>query len=315
MKKKNNKKIKSYSTSLSILLIISLLLYLKLYVFADDIKSTSTYLPNSVTNSIWYEYGTLNKLEFNSSNFEYSDKDNDLSKCSKYYYNEETNIINFDCRNFSIKLISVSDYKMILVINNKDVVTYYSSLELTKYLMNNNISNISDSDIKNIMKDNDFKISKVENSNVYKNIQLSKLSAINELSIDEYISLKNSNKNAMVFLINPNMSIDSYDLIPIFISWKDMFKDYDFYYVNGLNLDVNDSYILNRDKVLKEYLVGLYNSNILIFNSGDYKRISIDIIDKDEDSIFDCNNLCNDVNLKIYDNENVYEDIYDVLDK
>ena len=90
-------------------------------------------------------------------------------------------------------------------------------------------------------------------SDIYKNIQLSKLSSINELSIDSYISLKNSNKKAMVFLINPNMSIDSYDLIPVFMSWKNVYKDYEFYYVNGLNLSINDSYILNKDKVLKEY--------------------------------------------------------------
>lgn len=315
MKKENNKKINSYSKGLFLLLIVSLLLYLKLYVFADDLKSSSVDLPHSVTNNIWYEYGTLNKLEFNSSNFEYSDKDLDLSKCNKYYYNKNTNMINFNCKNYSMKLVSVSDYKMILVINNKDVVTYYSSLELTKYLMDNNITNISDSDIKSIIEDNDFEISKIDNSDIYKNIQLSKLSSINELSIDSYISLKNSNKKAMVFLINPNMSIDSYDLIPIFMSWKNVYKDYEFYYVNGLNLSINDSYILNKDKVLKEYLVGLYDSNILIFDSGEYKRISVNIVNKDDNHIFDCSNLCSDIDLKIYDNETIYDDLDDVLSK
>ena len=78
LKKENNKKINSYSKGLFLLLIVSLLLYLKLYVFADDLKSSSVDLPHSVTNNIWYEYGTLNKLEFNSSNFEYSDKVNEI---------------------------------------------------------------------------------------------------------------------------------------------------------------------------------------------------------------------------------------------
>lgn len=315
MKKDSNIKINSYSRGLFLLLIFSLLLYLKLYVFADDLKSANVDLPNKVTNKVWYEYGTLNELEFNSSNFEYSDIEEEFSKCNKYYYNDKTNVINFNCKNYSMKLVSVSDYKMILVINNKEVVTYYSSLELTKYLMDNNITNISESDIKTIIEENDFKISKINNSAVYKNVQLSKLSSIDELSIDSYISLKNSKKKAIVFLINPNMSIESYDLIPIFMSWKDKYKDYEFYYVNGLNLGINDSYILNKDKVLKDYLVGLYDSNILIFDSGEYKRISVSIVNKEDNYIFDCKNSCNDIELKIYDNEKVYKDLNEVLSK
>lgn len=315
MKKDSNIKINSYSKGLFLLLIFSLLLYLKLYVFADDLKSANVDLPNKVTNKVWYEYGTLNELEFNSSNFEYSDIEEEFSKCNKYYYNDKTNVINFNCKNYSMKLVSVSDYKMILVINNKEVVTYYSSLELTKYLMDNNITNISESDIKTIIEENDFKISKINNSAVYKNVQLSKLSSIDELSIDSYISLKNSKKKAIVFLINPNMSIESYDLIPIFMSWKDKYKDYEFYYVNGLNLGINDSYILNKDKVLKDYLVGLYDSNILIFDSGEYKRISVSIVNKEDNYIFDCKNSCNDIELKIYDNEKVYKDLNEVLSK
>ena len=72
---------------------------------------------------------------------------------------------------------------------------------------------------------------------------------------------------------------------------------------------------MNKDKVLKEYLVGLYDSNILIFDSGEYKRISVNIVNKDDNHIFDCSNLCSDIDLKIYDNETIYDDLDEVLSK
>ncbi|MBQ7105206.1 MAG: hypothetical protein IJN90_05055 [Bacilli bacterium] len=313
MKKKDNKKINYFRIFLFILLFVSLGLYIKLYVMAEEVKSTSVDLPIEVTDNIWYEYGTLNSIEFSSGKFKYSDKESSLNSCNRYYYNDINKVISLNCKSYTLELVSISKYKLILKINN-DSYIYYSSYDLTKYLMDNNINELSDSDIEEIMKDNDFLISKVNDSEVYKNIQVSKLSVLDELSIDGYLSLRDRKEKALVLLINPNMSMDAYDLIPIFISWKNIYTDYNFYYVNGRNLKVNDSYLLDNDKVLKDYLVGIYDSNILVFDNGDYQRVSVDIIKEDKDEVFNCNNKeCLDYDLNIYDNEQRYENIEDIL--
>lgn len=314
--KKDNKKINYSRIFLFILLFISLGLYIKFYVMAEEVKSTSVDLPIEVTDNIWYEYKSLNSIKFSSGKFEYSADDNPLNACKKYYYNDVNKVISLDCKSYTLELVSVSKYKMILNINNEKYI-YYSSYDLAKYLVDNNIDYISDEDIEDIMKDNDFTISKVNDSDVYKNIQVSKLSSIDELSIDGYLSLKDKKEKAFVLLIDPNMSIDAYDMIPIFISWKNIYTDYNFYYVNGTKLKVNDSYLLDNDKVLKDYLVGIYDSNVLIFENGDYRRVSVDVIKENNDKeVFDCNGeACSEYELNVYDNEQKYDSVEDILGK
>lgn len=320
MKKLDKKKINYFRVFLFLLLGISIILYLKIYILDSNISENVIDLPKEVTDNIWYEYDSLNTIKFSSGHFEYGDEDSVLNSCNKYFYSEKEKIINFDCKDYSMKLVSVSKYKLVLMLNGTNidsvVYTYYSSLDLVNYLIDNNIKNMTDEDIESIMDDNGFSISKVNNSVVYKNAQLSKLSSINELSIDDYISLKYNDSKAIVFLINPNMSVEAYDLIPIFISWKDKYDDYDFYYVDGSNLTVNDSDLLNRDKVLKDYLTGLYENNILIFSNNSYRRINVYVPNQEEsDTVFNCmNEECDKIELIIYDSETVYDNLDDILD-
>lgn len=321
MKKVKKKKYNYFRLFLYILLGISLLLYIKLYILDEKVKNNINDLPDKITNIVWYESNSLDAMQFSSGNFQYYSENNDLNSCSRYYYNSKDKVISFSCKDYSMKLVSVSDYKLIVVLSgdniDTDVYTYYNSLDLVNYLIENDIKNISDENINKIMKDNNFSISKLEYNNFYKNAQLSKLSSIDELSIDQYLSLKNNNSDSIILLINPNMSIDSYDFIPLFVNWKDKYDKYNFYYINGFNLKVNDYDLLEKDKLLKEYLIGLYDNNIIIFENGEFKRISIDVyVDKLDDEVFNClNDSCNDVNLKVYDNERNYKNIDEILNK
>lgn len=314
-----NKKVNFFNICLMILLIVSLTLYYFLFVRETDVDNKFIDLPSNVTNIVWYESNSLETLRFSSGNFEYNGDKFDLSTCKRYYYNEKDKVIEFNCNNYKMKLVSVTDYKLIVVISGKnmkpDVYTYYSSLDLVNYLIDNDIKNISNEDIKEIVEDNDFSISKIEDTDSYKNIQISKLSSINELSIDEYLTFSNTHEKAVVLLINPNMSVDSYDFIPVFLEWNSVFEDYNFYYVNGLDIDVSDEDLLNENEVLKDYLLGSYDCNILILEEDEYKRFSIDINVEESDNIFNCIlDECFDVDIKIYDEDKEYKDIKDLLD-
>lgn len=314
-----NKKVNFFNICLMILLIVSLTLYYFLFVRETDVDNKFIDLPSNVTNIIWYESNSLETLRFSSGSFEYNGDKFDLSTCKRYYYNEKDKVIEFNCNNYKMKLVSVTDYKLIVVISGKnmkpDVYTYYSSLDLVNYLIDNDIKNISNEDIKEIVEDNDFSISKLEDTDSYKNIQISKLSSINELSIDEYLTLSNTHEKAVVLLINPNMSVDSYDFIPVFLEWNSVFEDYNFYYVNGLDIDVSDEDLLDENEVLKDYLLGSYDCNILILEDDEYKRFSIDINVEESDNIFNCIlDECFDVDIKIYDEDKEYKDIKDLLD-
>jgi len=302
---------------LVIILFVSLGLYYFLFIKKDE-KLNYNELPNSVTNVLWYEIDSLETIKFTSGNFEYNGENFKFDLCERYDYDRNNQVINFTCDNYTMKLVSVTDYKLIVVIRGKDikpnVYTYYSSLDLVNYLNDNNIKNISNEDIKEIMEDNDFSISKKENTRVYKNIQISKLSSINELSIDEYLDMKKSKEKSVVFLLNPNMSVDAYDFIPIFIEWKNYNEDYNFYYVNGLDLIVNDMDLLESDSEFKDYLLGMHDSSILIFNDGKYDKYNVSIKLDDNSNIFNCNlEDCFDVNIKIYNEKVKYRDIKEVL--
>lgn len=315
-----NKKISLFNICLIILLIVSLGLYYFLFIRETKIDNKYVDLPNTVTNVIWYESNSLETIKFSSGNFEYDGDKFNLSSCERYYYNEKDKVIKFNCDDYKMKLVSVSDYKLIVVISGNDiksdVYTYYSSLDLVNYLIDNNIKNISNEDIEEIVEDNDFSISKKEDTDSYKNIQISKLSSINELSIDEYLTLEKADEKAVVLLINPNMSVDSYDFIPVFLEWNNEFKDYNFYYVNGLDFMVSDMDLLDENKVLKDYLLGTYDCNILVLKDKEYKRISIDIKVEESNNIFNCTlDECFDVDINLYDDDKEYKDIKEVLDE
>ena len=53
--------------------------------------------------------------------------------------------------------------------------------------------------------------------------------------------------------------------------------------------------------------------NILIFDNGEYKRVSVEIDVEETEMVFNCIDDCSEVELKIYDDENVYESIDDVI--
>lgn len=317
MKKTNKKKgINYFRVFLFFLLLISTSLYVKLYVIADEVTVVDD-LPSSVTNTTWYEYNSLSTLKFSSGTVD-SDDSKFLSTCNRYSYNKNNKIISFNCNGYSMKLVSVTKYKMIVVLSgldiNSTVFIYYNSLELINYLKDNNIDNISDEDIDFIMNEKSFDIEKDPDNIKYKSAQLSKLSSIDELSIDEYYLLKNDINNSIILLINENMSIDSYDLIPIFIDWKNTYTEYDFYYINGSGLSGADYDLLNRDEDLRKYLIGLDDNNILIFNNGNYKRVSVEIdIEKENEVIFNCFDDCSEIELNIFDDENNYSSIDEIL--
>lgn len=314
-----NRKVNFFNICLMILLILSLTLYYFLFVREDKSDNKIVDLPNNVTNIVWYESNSLETIRFSSGNFEYNGDKFDLSTCKRYYYNEKDKVIEFNCDNYKMKLISVTDYKLIVVISGKnmksDVYTYYSSLDLVNYLIDSNIKNISNDDIKEIVEDNDFSISKIEDTDSYKNIQISKLSSINELSIDEYLTLEKMNEKAVVLLISPNMSVDLYDFIPVFLEWNNVFKDYNFYYVNGLEVVVSDEDLLEENEVLKDYLLSSYECNILILEDNEFKRYSVDISVEESNNIFNCIlDDCFNVDIKIYDRDKEYKDIKELLD-
>lgn len=312
-----NKKVDYLKIVLIIMLVCSLTLYYFLFIKKDN-KLSYNDLPNTVTNVVWYESNSLETIKFSTGNFEYSGEDLDLGLCERYDYDEKNHIINFNCDNYKMKLVSVSDYKLIMVISGDNmkpnVYTYYSSLDLVNYLIEHDIKNISNDDIKEIMEDNDFSISKKENTKLYKSIQVSKLSSINELSIDEYLDMKNSKEKNVVLLLNPNMSVDAYDFIPVFIEWKNHDKDYNFYYVNGLDLIINDLDLLENDEEFKDYLLGMHDGGILKFNDGKYDYYSVDIKIEDNEEIFNCNlEDCFDNDITIYNEEIKYNGIENVL--
>ncbi len=275
-------------------------------------------LPDEITDVAWYEYGSLNKLQFSAGKFEYvsNDQNNKLSSCNQYTYDAENNVVNLNCENYKIQITDVSKYRIIAILGGDGYSSakhsFYNSLDLATYLTDNELINMSNEEIDEIMTEKDFTISKTTKSDEYKNAQLSKLSSLNELSVDEFMKIDGK---ALTLLINPNMNIDSYDFIPIFIDWKNRYPDYSFYYINGYNLTMSDYDVLNNDPVLKDYLTGLYDNNILISNDGHYKRISVDLtLDGYEEKVFNCTDQeCDAIDMHIYDDENEYESIEDVL--
>lgn len=68
---------------------------------------------------------------------------------------------------------SVSKYKMVLTLNNKDKktdYTYYNSKDLVSYINKNNIKDVTDEVIEEIMSNNDFKELDINNNDKYKEV-------------------------------------------------------------------------------------------------------------------------------------------------
>mgnify|MGYP003294373082 CR=1 FL=1 len=51
------------------------------------------------------------------------------------------------------------------------------------------------------------------------------------------------------------------------------------------------------------------------FDEEESDKKKVNIVNKDDNHIFDCSNLCSDIDLKIYDNETIYDDLDEVLSK
>ena len=71
--------------------------------------------------------------------------------------------------------------------------------------------------------------------------------------------------DSFILIINPNMKTTSYDFIPIFINWMNNNDDYNYYYINGNNINSNDQTLLDQfeDENIKEYITGLNDLNII----------------------------------------------------
>ncbi len=312
------KKINYFRIFLVLLLLVSLFFYWKIYIRKDEKISD---LPENITAYTWYNNSST--IRFASGKFKYVDKDeNDkinLSSCKEYSYDEENTKITFDCDDYTMNIKSVSKYKMEVTLNDKDKnidYTYYNSKDLVNYINKNNIKDVTDEVIEEIMRNNDFKELDIDDNDKYKEVQLSKLSSIDELSIDEFANLKKSTKKAIILLINPNMDMLSYDLIPIFISWKDQYSDYKFYYINGNNVKVNDDILLSENEKLEEYLTGLHNASLLVLDNDEYQRFDMEIIKENSEGIFDClGEECKNITIRIYDESSNYNSLEEIINK
>ena len=312
------KKINYFRIFLFLLLLVSLFFYWKIYIRKDEKISD---LPEGITAYTWYNNSST--IRFASGNFKYVDKDeNDkvnLSSCKKYSYDNKNTKITFDCDDYTMNIKSVSKYKMVLTLNNKDKktdYTYYNSKDLVSYINKNNIKDVTDEVIEEIMRNNDFKELDINNNDKYKEVQLSKLSSIDELSIDEFVNLKNDTKKTIILLINPNMDILSYDLIPIFVSWKEQYSDYKFCYINGNNVKVNDDILLSKNEKLEEYLTGLHNASLLVLDNDEYQRFDMEIIKENSEGIFDClEEECKNIKIRIYDESGNYNSLEEIINK
>lgn len=312
------KKINYFRIFLVLLLLVSLFFYWKIYIRKDEKISD---LPENITAYTWYNNSST--IRFASGKFKYVDKDEkdkiNLSSCKEYSYDEDSTKITFDCDDYTMNIKSVSKYKMEVTLNDKDKnidYTYYNSKDLVNYINKNNIKDVTDEVIEEIMRKNDFKELDINNNDKYKEVQLSKLSSIDELSIDEFANLKKSTKKAIILLINPNMDMLSYDLIPVFISWKDQYSDYKFYYINGNNVKVNDDILLSENEKLEEYLTGLHNASLLVLDNDEYQRFDMEIIKENSEGIFDClGEECKNITMRIYDESSNYNSLEEIINK
>ena len=202
-----------------------------------------------------------------------------------------------------MKLLKVDKYKLILMIdhdNKSTTVNYYKYKEIIDYMNENKITSITNNEI-----EKNINIPKKINDNDYKNAQMNKLTVIKELTISELNEILKGN-DSFILIINPNMKTTSYDFIPIFINWMNNNDDYNYYYINGNNINSNDQTLLDQfeDENIKEYITGLNDLNIIKVKDNKYsfKNISINTT-INHNRVFDCKNECENIDLIIKDGE------------
>ena len=292
---------------LYMILIISIVFYIKIYLY-DDKKNDQVDLPANIKNIVWYEYDSLDTIKFNLGKLNATDKL--LKKCKNYSY--EDNIIDLNC-SYDIKIKSVDDYRLNLVITGKTKSydkTYYKYKKIIEYMKDNNLKDISNEEIESIIN-----IEKNVNIKEYKSASMSKLSSLNQLSVDEYLD-KVKKDNNIILILNPNMNLESFDMIPIYLHWSKNYNDYNFYYIDGSNLSVSDEELLNHyeDKTFKELLVGMNDASIVITGEK-YAVINYEFITQiNHTQIFDCKDEeCDQIEYKLYVDNNEYNSLNEIL--
>lgn len=304
---------RAFRIILYILFIISIITYVKIYIIDEQINVNND-LPSKINGLVWYSEEDGSTLEFVNGKIKSSDKK--LDNCD-YNYILDSNKIYLKCLNIDYKVLDINSYRMIISYDNsKTTVTkkYYKYKEIIDYMKENKLKDISEDEINKIINIKN-KISDVD----YKSAQISKLTAINQLSIDEYINLKMNDKNAIVLILNKNMSVNSYNFIPIFISWMNKYSQYSYYYVDGNNININDEEILknidDNNKDLKDYLISDYDLNILIIRNEEYKVFNISLLDNyDMNKVFNCNyDECDLYKLRIINEDNEYDNIEEII--
>ena len=291
---------KLFRIILYILLFGCIVTYIKLYILDYKIEKYVD-LPKNVTEVKWYRFNDKSTLEFSVGNIKISDKK--MEKCTKYSYDKKSKKIVFNCNDYSMKLLKVDKYKLILMIdhdNKSTTVNYYKYKEIIDYMNENKITSITNNEI-----EKNINIPKKINDNDYKNAEMNKLTVIKELTISELNEILKGN-DSFILIINPNMKTTSYDFIPIFINWMNNNDDYNYYYINGNNINSNDQTLLDQfeDENIKEYITGLNDLNIIKVKDNKYsfKNISINTT-INHNRVFDCKNECENIDLIIKDGE------------
>ncbi len=292
---------KALRIALYILLFGCIITYIKIYVI-DVRKNKYVDLPKKVTDVRWYKYDDYSTLEFSVGNIKTNDEK--LSKCTKYTYDSKDKKIILNCNEYNMKLISVSKYKLMIMVDQgtkSDTVTYYKYKEIIDYMIENEIDTISEDDI-----EENIELPKRINDSDYRNAQMNKLTTVKELTINELNDVLHSTSNSLILIINPNMKTTSYNIIPIFVNWKNKYNNYKYYYINGKSLNANDKILLEQfdDLSINDYIVGLNDLNMIHVKDREYKFINVSIntiIEHNE--VFDCDDDCDDIDISLKDGE------------
>jgi len=294
-----------------VMLLGSLCLYFRLYIYEDKNYHE---LPSDIVDHLWYRNDNTSTLKFINGRFEYRNKDNRdiLKECHKYDYDKKNKVINLDCDTYKIKISEVTKYHLEILLKSERALIqldFYNDEKIVKYLVNNALDNLSDEEIEKIINFND------ENkfNDNYKNIQISKLSVINEISIDTLLSMKNKKDDAIILLINKGWDNSYYDFIPVFLNWRNLYKDFNYYYIDANKLTSVDQDLLINDEDFKDYLND-DQIEVVIFKNGKYNHYFINISNSISDGIFDCrDNDCNLIIDKIWNEDISYNKIEELL--
>ncbi len=308
MKDKKNLVVKIFFI---IMLLGSLCLYFRLYIYEDKNYHE---MPSNIVGHIWYKNDNTATLKFVDGRFEYRNRDNRdiLNECHKYDYDKNNKVVNLDCDAYTIKINEVTKYHLEISLKSERALIqldFYNDERIVNYLVDKAIDNLSDEEIEEKIS---FNGENKYNDN-YKNVQISKLSIINEISIDTLLSMKNKKDDAIILLINKGWNNSYYDFIPVFLNWRNLYKNFNYYYIDANKLTSIDRDLLINDEDFKGYLND-DQIEFVIFKEGKYSHYYVNISNSVSDGIFDCrDDECNLIIDKVWNEDASYDKIDELL--